>query len=198
MKPSKRHIEVLETALVLISERGYAGGSLRELARRLNISQPSLYTYFKTKEELVEQIIRYCGFPYFANIPPITFPAGLPDLPDYVRHVVLHIYQNPLHPVFVRFMFVITVEKPRFREILRTMFSEMARAGMQGFIEPLIRNDEMTVEEGGFLVRLITNALALSLIEERVLFGDDDPSDELGRFGDFIVEVAETFVASRR
>ena len=32
---SERHLEVLRAALQLFSERGYAGASLRELARRL-------------------------------------------------------------------------------------------------------------------------------------------------------------------
>lgn len=189
---------VLETALVLFSERGYAGGSLRELARRLGIAQPSLYSYFKTKEELIEQIIRYCGFPYFANIPDIPFPATLLEVPDYVRKLVLHVYSNPHHPVFVRFMFTVTVEKPRFRELLRQMFSSLTGAAMQAFIEPLVSSGELTVEEGSLLVRLITNALALSLIEELVLFGDAEVSDEAKRFADFIVDVAETFIRARR
>ena len=39
----ERHREVLRVAMHLFAERGYAGASLRELARRLGMQQPSLY-----------------------------------------------------------------------------------------------------------------------------------------------------------
>ena len=46
----------------LIAERGYRGASLRELARRVGMQQPSLYHYFESKEDLVEQIVVTFGF----------------------------------------------------------------------------------------------------------------------------------------
>ena len=67
---SDRHREVLREAMRLFAERGYVGTSLRELARRVGMQQPSLYHYFRSKEELVEQILATYGFGGIGNTPP--------------------------------------------------------------------------------------------------------------------------------
>ena len=82
-------MEVLRTALLLIAERGYAGASLRELARRLGVQQPSLYHYFETKEQLVEQIIVHLGADLLGAAPARPPPTALEDIPRYAIDVVM-------------------------------------------------------------------------------------------------------------
>ncbi|MBX0328216.1 TetR/AcrR family transcriptional regulator [Oscillochloris sp. ZM17-4] len=45
--------EILEAAQSLIAERGYAAMSMDELAARVGVSKPTLYSQFSTKEALV-------------------------------------------------------------------------------------------------------------------------------------------------
>lgn len=45
--------EILEASQALIAERGYAAMSMEELAARVGVSKPTLYSQFSTKEELV-------------------------------------------------------------------------------------------------------------------------------------------------
>lgn len=45
--------EILEAAAVLLSEKGYATMSMDELAARVGVSKPTLYTHFPTKNDLV-------------------------------------------------------------------------------------------------------------------------------------------------
>jgi AcrR family transcriptional regulator len=58
MDPDRR-TQILREALLLFAEHGVEGASLRELARRVGISQPSLYHYFASKEALVEAIFSW-------------------------------------------------------------------------------------------------------------------------------------------
>ncbi len=44
-------------ALALFAERGYAGASMAELARRLAIRKPSLYNYIDSKEDLLAELV---------------------------------------------------------------------------------------------------------------------------------------------
>src|SRR6185436_1333002 len=87
-KDPSRRAEVLEAGLALIAESGVAGASLRELARRLGMSQPSLYHYFESKDELVRQIIDYCADRMLAPSAPRAMPESKAELP---RHVVGHV-----------------------------------------------------------------------------------------------------------
>src|SRR5215831_8127078 len=54
-----RRQQILREGLSLFSEHGVEGASLRELARRVGITQPSLYHYFPSKEALVEAIFAW-------------------------------------------------------------------------------------------------------------------------------------------
>jgi AcrR family transcriptional regulator len=45
--------EILDAALSLLTERGYAAMSMEELAARAGISKPTLYNHFTTKDDIV-------------------------------------------------------------------------------------------------------------------------------------------------
>ncbi len=46
-----------EAALELFGERGYDGVSMAELAERVGIAKPSLYNYFRSKEDLLLDLV---------------------------------------------------------------------------------------------------------------------------------------------
>lgn len=54
---SKRN-EILDAALDLFSEEGYRGTSLREVARRSDLSLTGVMHYFESKEHLLSEVMR--------------------------------------------------------------------------------------------------------------------------------------------
>jgi AcrR family transcriptional regulator len=48
---------ILDTALELIAEKGFAGTSTRELSERLGFTKAALYYHFRTKDDLLEALI---------------------------------------------------------------------------------------------------------------------------------------------
>ena len=52
-----RDAEVMAIVIEVMSERGYAGTSMQEIAARLGILKGSLYHYFSSKEELLMRIL---------------------------------------------------------------------------------------------------------------------------------------------
>ena len=57
LSPDERRQEFVRKATEFFSEEGFDGGT-RELARRLGVTQPLLYRYFPSKEELVKEVYR--------------------------------------------------------------------------------------------------------------------------------------------
>jgi AcrR family transcriptional regulator len=55
MLPAEREQEIVQKAISFFAERGFEGNT-RELAERLNITQPLLYFYFPNKEALIERV----------------------------------------------------------------------------------------------------------------------------------------------
>ena len=55
LSPEDRRQEFVRKATEFFSEEGFNGGT-RELARRLGVTQPLLYRYFPSKEELIKEV----------------------------------------------------------------------------------------------------------------------------------------------
>jgi AcrR family transcriptional regulator len=193
--PARRE-EVLDAGLSLISELGVAGASLRKLAARLGMSQPSLYHYFESKDALVQQIIEHCASRMLEAAMHVEFPRGIDDIPRFARDAALSLWATDQHPRFVRFLFVVAIESPEHRRSIQRVFEERLYPGF-GFLADAYGRDPEEREDLRLIVRTIAYAMGLALMEERALFGADAPSAELLRFGDFVVRASERLLASR-
>jgi AcrR family transcriptional regulator len=194
--PARRE-EVLDAGLSLISELGVAGASLRKLAARLGMSQPSLYHYFESKDALVQQIIEHCASRMLEAAMHVVFPQGIDDIPRFARDATLALWATDQHPRFVRFLFVVAIESPEHRRSIQRVFEERLYPGF-GFLADAYGRDEAEREDLRQMTRTLVYALGLALMEERALFGAEAPSPELLRFGDFVVRASERLLADRR
>lgn len=173
-----------------------AGASLRKLAARLGMSQPSLYHYFESKDALVQQIIEHCASRMLEAAMHVEFPRGIDDIPRFARDAALSLWATEQHPRFVRFLFVVAIESPEHRRSIQRVFEERLYPGF-GFLADAYGRDPEEREDLRMIVRTIAYAMGLALMEERALFGADAPSAELLRFGDFVVRASERVLASR-
>lgn len=55
LSPEDRRNQILTGAITFFAERGFEGGT-RALAKELGITQPLLYNYFPTKEDLIREV----------------------------------------------------------------------------------------------------------------------------------------------
>lgn len=57
LEPGRRG-EILDAALAVFAEKGYSGGSMRDIASRVGVSEPALYRHFPGKEALFLTLVR--------------------------------------------------------------------------------------------------------------------------------------------
>ena len=76
---------ILEAALEMFSQKGYAGTNIRELTASLGLVKSSMYRHFKSKEEiwntLLDEMIAYYGARFGS-------PENLPPIPDSLEGLV--------------------------------------------------------------------------------------------------------------
>lgn len=195
----ERHRELLRVALHLFAERGYAGASLRELARRLGMQQPSLYHYFRSKDELVDQILVTFGFGGIHSFPPdMVLPDRVEELPRALADVVDAMYERTDWPIFVRFLFNLALEQPRYAERLRVMFIETVGGLFHELLGHYVQQGSVDARELQFLSRMVVNAIGLVYIEQKVVFPQGiGPGHDIRPYVDFVVKVAELALAQR-
>jgi AcrR family transcriptional regulator len=55
-RAEERKVQLIQLAMTLFAEEGWAGTSMRKLAQRARVSQGLIYHYFSSKEELLLQV----------------------------------------------------------------------------------------------------------------------------------------------
>lgn len=62
-RKNARPAEIINAALELFVERGYAGTKLEEVARRAGVTKGTMYLYFESKEALFKAVVRAVVLP---------------------------------------------------------------------------------------------------------------------------------------
>lgn len=192
---TERHREVLRAALHLLAERGYRGASLRELARRVGMRQPSLYHYFKSKDELVEQVLRTFGPGGIGNTPEFSVPDRVEDMPAIVVGVVRFLYDHTDWPIFVRVLFNVSLETTKFEATLHEMFAKTTDALMRASVAHYVETGQISETEGAYLARMVINAIGLAFIEERLLFPHQPRHPWMDDYSTFVARFASAGAA---
>jgi AcrR family transcriptional regulator len=125
---------IIEGALSVFAEAGYSGASMDAIARRADVSKPTLYQYFGSKEQLFEAIMVH-GRDYM--IEPFERPS-----PRGMVHALYtfawHYADIVLRPEFLSLARLVIGEAQRFPEIGRfyqTSGPDRVLAGMMNYLE---------------------------------------------------------------
>ena len=192
-----RRRAIIDAALELLAEQGYAGASLRKVAAKVGIAQPSLYHYFPTKEDLVEQVLATYAGEMFQTFDPASLPQRLEDLPRMVVETALRVYERPRHPLFVRVAFSVSRVNPCYAKLMRSIFVDRAQEGMLLIARPFIDAGDLTEQEAVHLISTIIYGIGFHLLEQKVLF-DERPLGAATRdHAEFVIELAETWIRCR-
>ncbi len=195
MSFSEKHQAVLGVALELVAEKGIKATSLRDIAGRLGISQPSLYTYFTSKDQLIEQIIMFCGR---NMVPMVEPPTALEEMPGFIVASVMDLWdRSPMHERFTRFLFAVGLEAPQHSGLLRELFDERLRMAGLMLARPYIERGEMTEHEADMIGSILARSIGLLLIEQRMLFANRD-DQRVRETAMFAAEMAVHTLRARR
>lgn len=127
-------------ALELFGDRGYDGASMADLADRVGIAKPSLYNYFRSKDELLLDLVATCARDWAERcMEPFGRPGSFERrLGEHFRRVLEFTRERP-HEVALFHMAVHHV---------RGELAEQVRALVDGFEREVEDRVEACIEEG--------------------------------------------------
>ncbi len=117
LSPEDRREEFVRKATEFFSEEGFNGGT-RELARRLGVTQPLLYRYFPSKEELIKEVYRKVYLePLDTGWEKASHRPVAPD-PGSVAAVLRELHQRDFHPQMAENLSVLRPERARHQSLV--------------------------------------------------------------------------------
>lgn len=127
--------EILDAAVAVFTEDGYAGGSMRSIAEHLGLSEPALYRYFAGKEDLFVTLIEQTGERIRTEVAPLL-QSATPDAIHAVAHALLLNRQAAAKtyiPV-IQTILVASAHNPAFLDAYRTSIVEPMEALLSTYV----------------------------------------------------------------
>ncbi|GKV68906.1 putative HTH-type transcriptional regulator YerO [Sporosarcina sp. NCCP-2716] len=85
----KREEEIIQTAIDLFVEKGFAATSMQEVAERCSMSKATLYNFFRSKDELLVRATAYSYEQTMAEIDQVDLDSSLSAEERLIRKIVI-------------------------------------------------------------------------------------------------------------
>ena len=127
-RKADRPAEIVQAALDVFAERGFAAARLDDIARRAGVSKGALYLYFETKEELFRAVVTQAIAPNFQLV--FSAIAGHPGpFGDLLQLMAARISVLVTRPAVGGVLKMVVGEARNFPELARVWHDEVvARA----------------------------------------------------------------------
>jgi AcrR family transcriptional regulator len=182
LKMTDKQTKILQAAIEIFSEKGYAATSTSEIAQKAGVAEGTIFRHYKTKKELLLSIVGPIAAKMVAPFLIKDF-AKLLDMPyNRIEDVFRAIARNRLE--FARKnlklikIFIHEVPfQPELRESVRTVFTEHVYRRIEKIILHFQANGQIIEAPPWRIVRSAVS-LVLGLVVTHVFLLQDLPVDE--------------------
>ena len=165
-RPDARPQELLDAALALFVERGFAATRLEEVAARAGVAKATLYRYYENKLELFKAVVRHsliAGFDEMAARR-LGAPEGArAQLTQLLTAFVQRVASSPLSGIPK----LVIAEAGNFPELARFYHDEVIRRGRTLIVSLLERgaaSGEFRPVDADYVWRIVIAPLLLAII----------------------------------
>lgn len=168
--PTERPQEILEAALALFVEKGFAATRLDDVAERAGLSKAAIYLYFKDKETLLEGVIRQTISVNVGTMEGIarSHQGRVADLlPMVLEFMASRIEDTPI-PSIAK---LVIAESRAFPEIGHFYLKEVIGRGLpvfEGLIARGVAQGEFRSVDPGLTVRSLVGPMLLGIVWKAV------------------------------
>lgn len=173
-----RRGEILDAAMGVFADRGYDGGSMRDIARRVGVTEPALYRHFPGKEALFLALMRAAG----GRLRDEAFQLVASVRPDGLRGQILAVLSDRRRatrrfgPVLRTVLSAVT-HNPQFMDAYRAEIVEPVRRALVAKVEELDGTLGGTAADRDARVRALMSLVVGYFVTSAVLA--DSPDDAI-------------------
>lgn len=178
MERAERRRAILEAALVIFSQQGFAGARLDDVARRAGVAKGTLYLHFTDKEALFRGLVEESISPVLADAGGIVavFPGTTRELLDHLLELLAARILDAPAQALVRLMIA---EGPRFPELAAFYHREVISRGLALIRQVIRRGIDRDEIVGDIALRFpqLVIAPAILAVVWNAMFAAFDPLD---------------------
>jgi len=172
-----RPAEILDAALQIFAERGYAGARMDDIARRAGVTKGTIYLYFENKEAVFKTLVRESIGSTLANVSADVshLKGSARELLRFALSAMAHLLTTSDRVVLPK---IIIAESGNFPELARFYRDEIIEKGlslMSGLVERGMTEGEFRRLPVEHVVRLCIAPVLLGAMW-RTTFGRFDPA----------------------
>lgn len=123
-RKADRPAEIIQAALFVFAEKGFAAAKLEDIARRAGVSKGAIYLYFETKEEVFRAVVSQALAPNVGAVKAMAAAHPGP-LAGLLRGVTAHIADVVSHTPLGGVLKMVVGEARNFPEIARVWHDEL-------------------------------------------------------------------------
>ena len=176
----QKELLIIETALLLFSEEGFTRTSMESIAKKANVSKGNLYNYFKSKEDLLEGVLKN-GLNQFSEL----FTEGnsvLLSKADFERAIRVNFEMLQSNKMFWKLYYNL-VTQPKVMDLFTKLFSPLLDQYLKIFEAYFKNKGDKNPGATALLLGSTIDGISLGYI----LMGDAYPLEEV------IVQFIEKF-----
>jgi len=160
-RPEARPDEILDAALSVFGESGFARAKIEDVARRAGVSKGTVYCYFDSKESLFREMVRAKVVASLAEAEVFvrTFDGSARGL---LAELIRRMYGRVRREQMMQLARVVQGELPHFPELARFYFDEVilrARRLIEQVLERGVASGEFRPSATGFAARGLSSML---------------------------------------
>lgn len=188
---SEKTAAILDGAMRVFLEQGYAGTTMDRIAAESGVSKPTVYSHFHDKEglfnALMEQLVRKKQW--------AKFPEDLRQLSQESPEVVLRRLANNFldscigNPEQITFIRLIIGESGRFPELGRAFVQHMDKPMLDALTYYLASCPNLNLPDPAVLARTFMGTLIYFIINHEMLHGQDIVPMERDRLVDHLISL---------
>lgn len=159
--PEERKQEILETALGLFEEKGIQKTSMNDIAETMGVAKGLIYYYFRSKEELVEAVVKSFSEGVEKEIKTLLSMEGLSfhrRLGQVVKVFFLSIQEHPA-------LMNITPKNPGLFELVKTSLSELALRHAKVLLQKGVEEGYLNLQYPDYMLKILIHGIADLYVE---------------------------------
>jgi len=172
---TQRKRQIVEAALTLFAELGYDNASISEIAEKAGISKGLIYNYFRSKEDLLLEVIQTGMLP-FIHAFDLNKDGNLTD-EEFEYFVEQTFAVLKAKPSFWRLYFSILLQ-PNVVELIRPAITEMLTPSMETLVKYYERRGEPDPVGKALFFGAVFDGVAVNYLNSHHLF----PLNEMNKF----------------